>query len=437
MRTHKLNKLFFVMSFMAVIALTLPCVAQRGEGRGGGGGQGNRGGGDAGGRSAASSRMSAPSGAPRASTQASPRSSAIQSTPRSFNPPGGGGSDRSRSVQGEASRARSSDSANVPRTFRQDGVTVPNRTPDLRIARGTERDDGDRDSRQQQSFFRGSPDRTIRDFRDQTQQLNLDRDRDRNRDRFTRDFTGLRSDWNYRNRSNVPFRFGWWDNYRGDRWPVYGPWASARWRDRPYYWWNWTTASALTPWFAFGWNQPYYWNYGAGGNIYYQDDYVYYDGRQYEPVASYYDRIYALAHSVPKIDAAAAESIEWQPLGVFVATDDERSGERSLQLAVTREGVIGGTYYNNGNGHVHPISGMIDKNSQRAAWAFADGEHPKVVFETSIFNLTNDQTTMMVHFGPRADETEVWNLVRMEQPSAEGVLPGNAPPKEASRNQLP
>ena len=50
MRTHKLNKLFFVMSFMAVIALTLPCVAQRGEGRGGGGGQGNRGGGDAGGR---------------------------------------------------------------------------------------------------------------------------------------------------------------------------------------------------------------------------------------------------------------------------------------------------------------------------------------------------------------------------------------------------
>ena len=71
---------------------------------------------------------------------------------------------------------------------------------------------------------------------------------------------------------------------------------------------------------------------------------------------------------------------------------------------------------------------MVDKRSQRAAWAFADGEHPKFVFETSLFNLTNDQATMMVLFGPKADETEVWNLVRMEQPDASGMLPGNPPP---------
>jgi hypothetical protein len=356
----------------------------------------------------------------------------------------------------------------MPQTFRRaDGVTAPNRTSDPRIAReGVDRVDRDRSS-QQQSFFRGPTDRTdnanridrdradaIRDrqadgdwrnqvFGDRDRERfdgnrdRSDRDRDRDRDRSARDFTQLRSDWNRRDRNDVPFRFGWWDNHRRDRWPAFGPWASVRWRDRPNYWWNWTTAPRLTPWFVFGWNRPYYWQYGPGANIYYQGDYVYYDGQQYEPVDVYYDRIYALAHSVPNVDAAAAESMEWQPLGVFVATDDERSGERSLQIAVTREGVIGGTYYNSGNGHVHPISGMVDKHSQRAAWAFADGEHPKVVFETSIFNLTKDQATMMVHFGPRADETEVWNLVRMEEPDAEEVLPGNPPPSTATRNQLP
>ena len=268
-----------------------------------------------------------------------------------------------------------------------------------------------------------------------------DRDRDRSyrdrNDNFARDFGRIRGDWNYRNRSNVPFRYGWWDSYPRDRWPVYGPWASTRWRDRPNYWWNFTTAGALTPWLTFGWDRPSYWTYGRGGNIYYQDDYVYYDGRQYEPVNTYYERIYALAHSVPNMDATAAERIEWQPLGVFVATDDERSGERSLQLAVTREGVIGGTYYNTGNGHVHPVSGMVDSRTQRAAWAFADGEHPKIVFETSLFNLTKDQATMMVLFGPKADEAEVWNLIRMEEPDATGTLPGTPPAPPASRNQLP
>jgi hypothetical protein len=469
MRPHKFNKLFFVMSFMGAVALALPSLAQR-EGRERG--EGNRGeSGDRGGRSASSSRMNAPpSSAPRASTQANPRSSAVQSRPRAFNTPEGG---RSQSIQRDTPRARPSDRANMPQTFRRgDGVTVPNRTSEPRVARGdVDRDDRDRSSRQQQSFFRGPTDRpdsanrvdrdrdradAIRDRDRQTDgdwrnqvfgdrdrdrfdgnRDRFDRDRDRDRDRFARDFTRLRSDWNWRNRNDVPFRLGWWDNYRRDRWPAFGPWASVRWRDRPFYWWNWTTAARLTPWFVFGWNRPYYWQYGPGANIYYQGDYVYYDGQQYEPIDAYYDRIYALAHSVPNVDAAAAESMEWQPLGVFVATDDERSGERSLQIAVTREGIIGGTYYNSGNGHVHPISGMVDKHSQRAAWAFADGEHPKVVFETSIFNLTKDQVTMMVHFGPRADETEVWNLVRMEEPDGEGVLPGNPPPSTPSRNQLP
>jgi hypothetical protein len=195
--------------------------------------------------------------------------------------------------------------------------------------------------------------------------------------------------------------------------------VSARWRDRPYYWWGWTPANNLVTWFTFDWNRPRYWTYGPGANIYYQGDYVYYDGTQYLPVNDYYQRVYDLAHSVPTIDDRAAESMDWAPLGVFAATRDNESSDsvhRTFQLAANKEGVITGTYYNAQSGHVHPVTGMVDNRTQRAAWAFADGEHPKTVFETSVFNLTKPQSTMMVHFGPQAADTEVWHMIRLERP---------------------
>jgi hypothetical protein len=127
--------------------------------------------------------------------------------------------------------------------------------------------------------------------------------------------------------------------------------------------------------------------------------------------------------------------MDWAPLGVFAVTriDSDslsESEQRTIQLAVNKEGVITGTYFNPQNNHVHPLSGMVDTRSQRAAWAFADGEHPKVVFETSIFNLTEPDSTMMVHFGEQASDAEVWHLVRLEQPEGESV-------SQQLRNELP
>lgn len=463
--TPRIKRVCFVVSFLGALAVAMPSFADRDGQKGGKGGGGD---GGQGGRAAAKSSKSSqgPQGGPKAN------SPSPQSAPRGFSPQAGKGGDGKKNdnpqsaltgrrdlPKTDSQKGQAQGKDNVPRTFRQDGVTAPNpnRAPDPRVARGTDRDDLDRALRQQQSFYRGPNDRSDKDLRDQAN-LNRDRDRDRDRgddewrdrdrdrfdkdrdrdrDRFSRDLTRLRSDWYGRNRSNLPFRYGYWDAYPRDRWPTYGPWASARWRDRPNYWWGSTTASALTPWLAFGWSQPHYWQYGQGANIYYQDDYVYYDGRQYEPVATYYDRMYALAHSVPNIDAATAETMEWQPLGVFVATNDGQPGERSMQLAVNRDGVMTGTYQSVDKGDVHPLAGMVDKKSQRAAWAFADGAQPKVVFETSLFNLTNDQATMMVHFGPKSDETQVWRLVRMDQPDANGALPGNVQSSTALGNQLP
>jgi hypothetical protein len=121
---------------------------------------------------------------------------------------------------------------------------------------------------------------------------------------------------------------------------------------------------------------------------------------------------------------------------VFAVTRDGREQpQRTIQLAVNKEGVLAGTYHNAENGHVHPITGMVDNRTQRAAWAFADGEHPKIVFETSIFNLTKPESTIMVHFGPGADEAETWHVVRLEQPESSDVQ--TVTPRTATRHELP
>jgi hypothetical protein len=60
-----------------------------------------------------------------------------------------------------------------------------------------------------------------------------------------------------------------------------------------------------------------------------------------------------------------------------------------------------------------PVYGQVDKKTQRAAWTV--GDRKDVVYEAGAANLTQDQTTMLVHFGK--DRTQQWTLVRLQQPS--------------------
>ncbi len=332
----------------------------------------------------------------------------------------------------------------------------------------TESDRGER----HESFFRGPSDRFEENRGNRDRDFDRDGgDRELNRrdfnenndnwrggifnDRFegnrrfrsNNDWSGVRSDWFGRDRDHLPFRYGWWNNYARNGWPVFGPWGYSTWRNHPYYWWGYTPVGRLSNWLVFGWNRPRYWAYGPGANIYYQDDYVYYDGDRYLPVDDYYQQIYDLAHSVPSISEQQAKQMDLVPLGVFAVVRGNQQANslndeqhRTLQLAVSKDGVISGTYYNPQKGHVHPVTGMVDDHTQRAAWAFADRDHPKLVFETSVFNLSKDDSTMMVHFGPRTDQTEVWHLVRLEQP--EGSQQPSAGVRQQyqqnqSSNQLP
>lgn len=306
-----------------------------------------------------------------------------------------------------------------------------------------DRDGREGTDRERADFNRGNRDDQF--ARDRERNGDRDREGDRNwnrsdwdrfgrgRDDWRRGSDDIRRNW-YGNRGNQPFRYGWWDSYAGVGWPAYSPYRYSRWQNQPYYWWTWTPAARLGTSLVFGWDRPRYWGYGQGANIYYQDDYVYYDNQRTVSINDYYQQVFDLAHSVPNISEAEAEQMQWNPLGVFaVHRPNESESTRAIQLAVSNDGVITGTFFNRTNNQVHPLSGMVDERTQRAAWAFADGQQKALVFETGIYNLTRDESTMMVHFGPSEQDTEVWQLVRLEQP--EGA--SDAAPVPATQRPLP
>ena len=106
------------------------------------------------------------------------------------------------------------------------------------------------------------------------------------------------------------------------------------------------------------------------------------------------------------------------PLGVFaVMPDGDAAGADPtmfLQLAVSKDGVIAGTLQNTVSGTTKNVEGMVDKESQRAAWTEVGQTRP--IMETGIGNLTQDTTPVLVHYAD--DTTQQWLLVRMDKPPA-------------------
>jgi hypothetical protein len=242
--------------------------------------------------------------------------------------------------------------------------------------------------------------------------------------------TVVNSTTNYANYGNM-FTPGWYGNaWRGSYFTGY-PAAT------PYYWWNAATAANLTGWL--GWNataQPTYYNYGS--NVDYSGGTVYVDQQPVASADSYVDQAMQLAQAgiqalstVAANNAAAAAAAqpindrpppapgaytgpEWMPLGVFAVAPDEKTEPTIfLQLALTKDGVIGGTYENTSTGQKQNIAGKVDKASQRAAWSTSDGAQ-EMVMEAGIFNLTQPQAPVLVHWGK--EQTQTWLMVRMDPP---------------------
>ena len=177
------------------------------------------------------------------------------------------------------------------------------------------------------------------------------------------------------------------------------------------HWWRPATWAALGGWVAgSAWDSPAYYDYGEG--VYYEDEQVYVNGKRVASADEYYQQASDLATSAPSTQASETE---WLPLGVFAISRDQATDSNALlQLAVDKDGNIAGTYCNTATDITRPVKGKVDKKTQRAAWTFGDGKNTDIIMETGLFNLTQDQTEALVHFGK--DKTQQWLLVRLEQP---------------------
>jgi hypothetical protein len=225
--------------------------------------------------------------------------------------------------------------------------------------------------------------------------------------------------WNRHDHDRFPFRGGWWGHNKNWGWGHgWGFWDDYCVRyNRPWFWWSWSTCPVLTDWCGFGWSTPYYWDYGPGEYIYCNNGVVYVNGAWYEPAPVFYQQTVQLLDQAPAVAPDAAAQQEWLPLGVFAVTPDGLNEPEVLaQLAVTKEGTIGGTVMDQKAGKSYNVSGTVDKNSQRAVWSYTNDKNQRVVMETSVNNLSHSESSGLVHYGP--NDQKVVELVRLQDPSS-------------------
>jgi len=181
-------------------------------------------------------------------------------------------------------------------------------------------------------------------------------------------------------------------------------WAAAAWAT--------TTWATVGPWIGIA-AEPYSYNYG--NDIVYDDGNVYYGGQPAGTSQQYYQEAVSLAGA--GANAEVPSDAQWLPLGVFgLMADGKKTPDMVFQLAVDKQGAIRGNYYDKVTQANLPVTGQIDKKNQRAAWSVsANGK--QIVVETGLYNLTQNESTALVHFG--ADDTQQELLVRVKQPDQE------------------
>ncbi len=235
----------------------------------------------------------------------------------------------------------------------------------------------------------------------------------KNSDRFNV-ADSIRRDWHGKKDKDYPFRSEWWNQkHRGNYWAFWGDYS--RRYNRPWYWWSWATGPRLGNWFVFGWPTPYYWDYGPGEYIYCDNGAIYVNGQWWEPAPIYYDQTVRLIDQAPNLTSQSAANLDWMPLGVFSVTPDGVAEPMvTVQLAATKDGVIGGTAFDQKSGAAYKIEGMVDKRTQRAVWSYTNDRNQRINMETSVYNLTQPEATGLVQYSPT--DMRVIEMVRLQEP---------------------
>ena len=187
------------------------------------------------------------------------------------------------------------------------------------------------------------------------------------------------------------FYHGGWYGGRGWYGAHFGAWWPGGW---------WMGAGLLT---GLGWAEVASWGgydaaalpYNYGSTVCYQDDGVYVQGNRVGSADDYAEQAGVIA-SQGSADAKIADDDQWRSLGVFaVARSEDASPSTFMSLAIDRAGLLRGTYYDAVSDTSMNITGKVDKKTQRAAWIV--GDKKTIVYEAGLHNLTQQQTTILVH----------------------------------------
>jgi hypothetical protein len=149
---------------------------------------------------------------------------------------------------------------------------------------------------------------------------------------------------------------------------------------------------------------------------------IYLDGKELGGVADF--AAHAIAIAAAGLQAMAAppaqrQQMQWLPLGVFVLSHEAKGVPTTfVQLAVDKNGIIAGTYFNAMTEQTQFIQGAMERGSSRAAWSVANNKD--TVLEAGVLNLTQNELPVLVHFG--TEQSQRWLLIRMMPPRS-GLAP--------------
>ena len=168
-------------------------------------------------------------------------------------------------------------------------------------------------------------------------------------------------------------------------------------------------------------------------NITYEGDNVYMNGQPVGTAQQYYQQAQQLAsaatapqqysdqygqlYSDPDSDQSNPAPVDpdekWQALGVFaLAEPGQTDSNMLLQLAINQKGILRGNYTNQLTNENSQIYGALDKKTQRISWTI--GTNNSTVFDTSLSGLVNDDSQVLVHYGPT--NTRTMALIRLPAP---------------------
>ncbi|PQO42229.1 hypothetical protein [Blastopirellula marina] len=188
-----------------------------------------------------------------------------------------------------------------------------------------------------------------------------------------------------------PFTAAWYAQHP-NAWQYQHPHADA-----------WAAASfgALTGWVAGMATAPVVYNYNQTT--------AYVEGNDSQPTSS--EAQTEEAQQLTQSSTPANADEDWLPVGVYalVQGNESTKAQMLMQISVSKSGQIGGSYYNVLSGNSQPLTGSLNKQTQKVAWTIAGNQ--KAVFQTDLQGLTQPETPVLVHYGQ--GETEQMTLVRM------------------------